>query len=60
MPKGKVNPRHIGAFKQRVIEEMRQHGMGYHEAMRKHDITGKDTMQRWERIYLEKARKDYM
>lgn len=55
MPKGEPNPRHTGEFKQRVIEDIREIGMSYREAMRKYGIAGKVTIQKWERIYLEEG-----
>ena len=55
MPKGKPEPRYTGAFKQRVIEDMRENDLGYNETMRKYDIKGHDNISKWERIYLEEG-----
>ena len=55
MPKGKPEPRYTGAFKQRVIEDMRENDLGYNETMRKYDIKGHDSISKWERIYLEEG-----
>jgi len=42
-----------GEFKQQVVEDVLKNKLGYREAMRKYGITGKVTIQKWERIYLE-------
>ena len=50
MPKGKS---FSGKFKQTVVEDVRKNRLSYREAMTKYGITGKMTIQKWERIYLE-------
>lgn len=52
MPKGIPAP---GEFKQKVVEDVINNKLGYREAMRKYGITGKMTIQKWERIYLEEG-----
>jgi transposase-like protein len=52
MPKGILTS---GAFKQEVIEDVIKNKLSYREAMRKYGITGKMTIQKWERIYLEEG-----
>lgn len=42
-------------FKISVILDMREHDLGYNETMRKYDLTGRTTVQSWERIYLEEG-----
>jgi transposase-like protein len=52
MPKG--TPFH-GELRQQVVEDVLKNKLSYSEAMRKHGISGKMTIQRWERIYLEEG-----
>jgi transposase-like protein len=52
MPKGVPYPR---KFKQTVIEDIRKNHLSYREAMRKYGVSGKMSIQRWERIYLEEG-----
>ena len=54
MPKG-IYQGHTGEFKQTVIEDMRENGLGYNETMRKYEIRAHDAIQKWERIYLEEG-----
>ena len=54
MPKG-IYQRHTGEFKQKVIEDMGDNGLGYNETMRKYEIHAHDAIQKWERIYLEEG-----
>ena len=44
-----------GKFKQTVIEDIRKNHLSYREAMRKYGVSGKMSIQRWERIYLEEG-----
>jgi transposase-like protein len=44
-----------GELKQAVVEDVIKNKLGYREAMRKYGITGKMTIQKWERIYLEEG-----
>ena len=55
MPKGKANKEYTGEYKQKVIEDMRGNGLGYKETQRKYGITGQETVQKWERIYIEEG-----
>jgi transposase len=52
MPKGKS---FTGKFKQAVVEDVRENHLSYQEAMRKYGISGKMSVQKWERIYLEEG-----
>jgi transposase-like protein len=52
MPKGTP---FSGEFKQRVVEDVIKNKLGYNEAMRKYEISGDVTIQKWERIYLEEG-----
>ena len=56
MPKGKANQEYTGEYKEKIIKDVRENGLSYREAMRKYGITGKETIQKWERIYLESGR----
>jgi len=47
--------RYTGEFKQRVIEDLRENHLSYGEAMRKYGIAGKNSIQKWERIYVEEG-----
>ena len=53
MPKG--IPKYDGAFKQQVVEEMRERGLSYREIARQYEITGAHSVADWERIYLEEG-----
>ena len=53
--KKKFNTKYSPEFKISVILDMREHNLGYNETMRKYDLTGHTTVQRWERIYLEEG-----
>ena len=55
MSKGKANPKYTGEFKQKVVEYMRENKLSYNETMRIFEITGKMSIARWERIYLEEG-----
>ena len=61
--KKQFNTRYSPEFKISVIMDMRKHGLLYHETVRKHwgvdsrqeiDLY-RDTVKRWERIYLEEG-----
>ena len=57
--KKQFNTRYSPEFKISVILDMREHGLGYRETMRKHfpDLEPKNYqfIKRWERIYLEEG-----
>lgn len=55
MPKGRVNKKYTGEFKQMVVETMRKDGLSYKETARRFEITGHEMIQKWERIYLEEG-----
>lgn len=55
MPKGKPNKRYTVDFKQKVVEDMINNHMSYNETKIKYDIISGETIQRWERIYLEEG-----
>ena len=54
MPKGIPNARYTGAFKQEVVEDMRDSKLSQHQASAKYDVP-RSAIQRWERIYLEEG-----
>lgn len=54
MPKGKLNKRYTGEFKQQVVEYMRDHKLSHREAERKFELPDKRAAS-WERIYLEEG-----
>ena len=53
-------------FKIRVIMDMREHRLSYHETVRKHELGNDQTggarmmVQRWERIFLEEGAEGLM
>ena len=53
-------------FKIRVIMDMREHRLSYHEAVRKYELGNDQTggaramLQRWERIFLEEGAEGLM
>ena len=49
MPKGV--PKYDGAFKQQIVEEMREKGLSYREIARQYEIRGAHSVADWERIY---------
>ena len=52
MPRGTRWP---GEFKQKVVEDLINSKMSYRETMKKYGLTGKMSIQQWERIYLEEG-----
>lgn len=60
------NKNYSPEFKIRVIMEMREHGLGYHETVRKYELGNDQTggaramLQRWERTYLEEGTEGVM
>ena len=63
---GRKNKKYSPEFKIRVIMEMREHHLGYSEAARKYGIANKsmggaiNTIQKWERIFLEEGAEGLM
>ena len=55
MPKGVPIKKYKGEFKQKVVEDVRNNGLSYREAMRKYEVTGCERIKKWERIYLEEG-----
>lgn len=55
------NTRYSPEFKLSVILDMREHGLSYHETVRKHNLGNdkiggtREMVKRWERIYLEEG-----
>ncbi len=52
MPKGIPNKRHMGEFKQMVVETMMREKISYREAAQRFEISGHEQIRKWERIYL--------
>ena len=52
MPKGKLNKRYTGEFKQMVIETMHREKLSHKEVERQFEITSHSCVPNWERIYL--------
>ena len=55
MPKGKVNKRYTGEFKQMVVETMHKEKLSYKEAARQFNVSSDTRVASWERIYLEEG-----
>ena len=59
--KKQFNNRYSPEFKISVILDMREHNLSYHEVVRKHNLGDsnigayRNTVKRWERIYLEEG-----
>ena len=64
--KGRKNKRYTPEFKIRVIMDMREHRLNYHETVRKYELGNDQTggarsmVQRWERIFLEEGAEGLM
>ena len=54
MPRGIPNARYTGAFKQQVVEDMRNNKLSQNQAALKYEVP-RSALQRWERIYLEEG-----
>ena len=60
------NKRYTPEFKIRVIMDMREHRLNYHETVRKYELGNDQTggarsmVQRWERIFLEEGAEGLM
>ena len=64
---GRKNKVYSAEFKIGVIMDMREHHLGYRETVRKYwnvsrgqDLNYKNTVKRWERIYLEEGAEGLM
>lgn len=55
MPKGKPKKKHTGAFKQQVVETMREKNLSFREAAGRFQISDHKSVAQWERIYLEEG-----
>ena len=66
MSKKRKNKVYSAEFKIGVIMDMREHRLSYRETVKKHGIVNKseggaiNTLQRWERIYLEEGAEGLM
>lgn len=58
--KKKFNTKYSPEFKVSVILDMREHGLGYKETMRKYCLPGHNTVKDWERIYLTEGAEGFM
>lgn len=63
---GRKNKKYSAEFKIGVIMDMREHHLGYKETARKYEMVNNsyggaiNTLQRWERIYLEEGAEGLM
>ena len=63
---GRKNKNYSPEFKIRVIMDMREHRLSYHETVRKYELGNGQTggarlmVQRWERIFLEEGAEGLM
>ena len=63
---GRKNKNYSSEFKIRVIMDMREHRLSYHETVRKYELGNDQTggarlmVQRWERIFLEEGAEGLM
>lgn len=55
MPRGKLNKRYTGEFKQKVVETMQKEKLSYSEAARQFNVSNHNRVASWERIYLEEG-----
>ena len=52
MPKGVPNKRYTPEFKKLVIETMQEEELSYSETCRRFEVSSRDRIKSWERIYL--------
>ena len=52
MPKGIPNKRYTPEFKKLVVETMQEEKLSYSETCRRFEVTSRDWIKSWERIYL--------
>ena len=63
---GRKNKNYSPEFKIRVIMDMREHHLSYHETVRKYELGNDQSggarrmLQRWERIFLEEGAEGLM
>ena len=55
MPKGVPNKRYTPEFKKLVIETMQEEKLSYSETCRRFEVSSRDQIKSWERIYLEEG-----
>ncbi|RHR83637.1 transposase [Butyricicoccus sp. AF15-40] len=55
MPKGVPNKRYTPEFKKLVIETMQEEKLSYSETCRRFEVSSRDRIKSWERIYLEEG-----
>lgn len=55
MPKGVPNKRYTAEFKKQVIETMLEEKLSYSETCRRFDVSSRERIKSWERIYLEEG-----
>ena len=64
--KGQIQRKYSPEFKIRVIMDMREHRLSYHETVRKYELGNaqyggvRRMLQRWERIFLEEGAEGLM
>lgn len=64
--RGQIQKKYLPEFKIRVIMDMREHRLSYHETVRKYELGNDQTggarlmIQRWERIFLEEGAEGLM
>ena len=64
--KKKYNTKYSPEFKLSVILDMREHGLSYHEVVRKYNLGDvhiggpRNNVKRWERIYLTEGAEGFM
>ena len=64
--KGQTFKKYNAEFKLCVILDMREHGLSYHETVRKYELGdnqfggARQMLQRWERIYLTEGAEGFM
>ena len=52
MPKGIPNKRYTPEFKKLVVETMQEEKLSYSETCRRFEVSSRDQIKSWERIYL--------
>ena len=55
MPNGVPNKRYTPEFKKLVIETMQEENLSYSETGRRCEVSSRDQIKSWERIYLEEG-----
>ena len=55
MSRGKPNKRYTPEFKKVVVETMMEERLSYSETCRRFEVSSRDRIKSWERIYLEEG-----